>query len=71
MLFIPYEKQSGIQLLRSARGHLELRLESNTEARLYNWSASAVDAVFHELTIENKQRTAHQRVAVRAQQTEK
>ena len=45
MLFIPYERQSGIQMLRSARGHLELRLESNTEARLYNWSASAVDAV--------------------------
>ncbi len=45
MLFIPYEKQSGIQLLRSARGHLELRVENATEVRLYNWSASAVDAV--------------------------
>jgi hypothetical protein len=45
MLFIPYEEQSGIQLLRSARGHLELRVESATEVRLYNWAASAVDAV--------------------------
>jgi hypothetical protein len=45
MLFTPYEEQSGIQLLRSARGHLELRVESATEVRLYNWAASAVDAV--------------------------
>jgi hypothetical protein len=45
MLFVPYEEQSGVQMLRSARGYLELRVESATEVRLYNWAASAVDAV--------------------------
>lgn len=45
MIFTPYEEQSGIQMLRSARGHLELRVESSTEARLYNWAATPVTAV--------------------------
>jgi len=40
-----YSSESGLQMVRSSRGYLELRRVSPTEARLYNFSATTVEAV--------------------------
>ena len=41
----PYDEEAGIQMLHATRGYLELRLESPTELRLYNFTAQTVNAV--------------------------
>ena len=44
-IFEPYDEDAGIQMLHAARGYLDLRLESPTELRLYNYTAHAVNAL--------------------------